>query len=100
MRVIVFLFTESVMYSTDENELRQNIKTLEEQVKYLTSLLNESEKSSARNEQQIALFKEEIRRLQRMFEREPHLQNTEYLKNIVLKVILNLKYTNLYIVVN
>lgn len=59
---------------------------LEKQVKYLTKLLNESEKNAARNEQQVALFKEEIRRLQRMFEREPHLQNTEYLKNVLLKV--------------
>ena len=75
----------------NESELRANIKSLEEQVNYLTRILNESEKNAARSEQQVAFLKEEIRRLQRVFDREPHLRNTEYLKNVLMKVYNQLR---------
>lgn len=61
-------------------------KSLEQRVSHLTDLLNESEKNAARNEQQVTFLKNEIRRLQRMVEREPHLQNAEYIKNVIFKV--------------
>ncbi len=79
-------FPESIKLIGNEEELRQIIKSLEQQVKYLTSILNETEKNCARHEQQVAFLKEEIRRFERMFEREPHLQNTEYVKNVLFKV--------------
>lgn len=78
--------TESRIFDLNETELRKHVESLEQQVKYLTSILNESEKNSARSEQQVTFLKDEIRRLERMFEREPHLQNTEYVKNVLFKV--------------
>lgn len=77
---------ESRTFDLNESELRKHVESLEQQVKYLTSILNESEKNSARSEQQVTFLKDEIRRLERMFEREPHLQNTEYVKNVLFKV--------------
>lgn len=79
-------YTESRTFDLNEPELRKHVESLEQQVKYLTSILNESEKNSARSEQQVTFLKDEIRRLERMFEREPHLQNTEYVKNVLFKV--------------
>lgn len=36
--------------------------------------------------EQVKVLKEEVRRLDRNQEREKHLANMEYLKNIILKV--------------
>lgn len=55
-------------------------------VKHLTTLLAESEQDTARLTQQNAALKEELRRQERSAEREQHLHNLEYLKNVVFKV--------------
>ncbi|RZF48779.1 hypothetical protein LSTR_LSTR008128 [Laodelphax striatellus] len=54
-------------------------------VKHLAALLSEAEKDSALMEEQNTMLKEEIRRLQRCIERQPHAHNVEYLKNVVFK---------------
>lgn len=59
----------------------------ENRVTHLTSLLSESEKDLARMEQLNEMLKEEIRRQQRNVDREEHIQNSEYLKNIIIKFI-------------
>lgn len=50
-------------------------------------LLNESETTNARLIEQAKLLKEVIRRMELDRERETHVANTEYLKNVVMKVI-------------
>lgn len=54
-------------------------------------MLREAEKESARNSQQNAVLKEEVRRLERCLERQPLVANAEYLKNVVFKVYLTEK---------
>ena len=49
-------------------------------------MLAESESAQARMSEQAGLLKEEIRRLERNQERQPHAANAEYLKNVLLKV--------------
>ncbi len=51
-------------------------------------LLAESETSVERLMEQAKVLKEEVRRQERNQEREKHLANLEYLKNIVMKVYL------------
>ena len=48
-------------------------------------LLNESELNNVRLTEQIALLKDEIRRIERNVDRAESLSNLEYLKNIILK---------------
>ena len=59
----------------------------ENRVQHLTTLLADSEKDLARMQQMNDMLKEEVRRQQRNFDREEHIQNSEYLKNIVIKFI-------------
>lgn len=59
----------------------------ESRVKHLTALLAENEQDLAKLTQLNELLKEEVRRQERSMEREPHVQNSEYLKNIVLKFL-------------
>lgn len=56
-------------------------------LRHLSALLSEAEQDAARKEQLINFLKKEIGRLERCIEREPHAQNTEYLKNIVFKFV-------------
>ena len=51
-------------------------------------LMNESEADVMRLTEQVKILKEEIRRLERNTERERETQNLEYLKNILIKVLL------------
>lgn len=67
-------------------DILSRLASCQSQVVHLTSLLNESENNAARHEQQTNFLKEEIRRLERAVERQPHVKNTEYLKNVILKV--------------
>lgn len=76
--------------SADEDivpKLKQQLLIYEEQIRNLEYMLHESEDSLTRNEHQVSVLKDEIRRLQRTIEREPHIKNTEYLKNIILKFL-------------
>ncbi|KRZ13974.1 GRIP and coiled-coil domain-containing protein 2 [Trichinella zimbabwensis] len=54
---------------------------------HLTELLYESESNNTRLEEQIRLLKDEIRRLNRNQEREQHIANAEYLKNVILEFV-------------
>nr|XP_018909832.1 PREDICTED: GRIP and coiled-coil domain-containing protein 2 [Bemisia tabaci] len=69
------------------DELKHDLATYQSQVQHLSALLNESEKNNARNEQLNSFLKEEIRRLERSLERQPHITNSEYLKNVIFKFI-------------
>lgn len=59
----------------------------ENRVAHLTSLLADNEKDLARMQQLNEMLKEEIRRQQRNVDREEHIKNSEYLKNIVIKFV-------------
>lgn len=67
--------------------LRGKLQKEENRVTHLTSLLSDSEKDLARMQQLNDVLKEEVRRHQRSIEREQHIQNSEYLKNIVIKFV-------------
>ncbi|XP_065215211.1 GRIP and coiled-coil domain-containing protein 2-like [Planococcus citri] len=75
--------SESNAAVEDTAELRKNIEKLESQVAYLNGILNESEKNAANSEQHVAWLKDVNKRLQKTIDRAPHLQNGEYLKNVV-----------------
>lgn len=62
------------------------LQARENQIKHLTSLLSEAEQDVAKLNQQNDLLKEEIRRQQRSEERDAHINNSEYLKNVIFKV--------------
>jgi hypothetical protein len=51
--------------------------------------MNESEADVMRLTEQVKILKDEIRRLERNTQREKETQNLEYLKNILMKVIVN-----------
>lgn len=52
----------------------------------MTTLLAEAEQDNARLTQLNDVLKEEVRRQERSAEREQHLHNSEYLKNVIFKV--------------
>lgn len=60
----------------------------EMRIQQLTSLLHESEAENAKLTQLSDALKEEIRRGARNLDREKHMENMEYMKNIILKVCL------------
>ncbi|XP_065179104.1 GRIP and coiled-coil domain-containing protein 2-like isoform X2 [Sycon ciliatum] len=61
--------------------------SLKHQVQHVTDLLNESEANSQLLTQQVAILKEEIRRLERNEARREEVANFEYLKNVVIKFL-------------
>lgn len=67
-----------------EDERKMQAK--ESQIRHLTTLLAEAEQDVAKLNQQNDLLKEEIRRQQRSEERDAHINNSEYLKNVIFKV--------------
>ena len=86
------------MLQDQVDKLQKDLSSSEVRAKHLSSLLSEAEKDSARNLHQNKVLKEEVRRLERALERQPHVANTEYLKNVVFKVIpTNIVLTNKYI---
>jgi len=83
--------------SIHDSTMADNIITKEDlikchsQINHLTSLLHESEANCERLTQLSEALKEEIRRMEREKERQGHVkENTEYLKNVILKVSLTL----------
>ncbi len=56
------------------------------QVKHMASLLSESEGENARLIELAQVLKEEIRSYRRSEERSKHIDNLEYVKNVILKV--------------
>lgn len=81
-------FNEMVKIPSPENisELLNELDRLRKHSEHTTSLLNESEAANGRLIEQSRCLKEEIRRLERNEERKSHLENTEYLKNVIVKV--------------
>lgn len=72
---------------TIRDSLHKELVRCQSQVSHLTSLLRESESNCDRLAQLSDALKEEIRRIERDKERQEHLkENTEYLKNVLLKV--------------
>ncbi|VDN01195.1 unnamed protein product [Thelazia callipaeda] len=93
---------EEVIYGESEEDAvidiwnqSESSMTLEEtvQLEHTRELLNESESNNARLLEQTKVLKEEIRKMERNKERENHLSNTEYLKDIILKFIAPEKVT-------
>lgn len=62
------------------------INTAEMRISQLTTLLHESEAENAKLTQLTDALKEEIRRSARNEDREKHMENMEYMKNVILKV--------------
>ncbi|EPB76742.1 GRIP domain protein [Ancylostoma ceylanicum] len=67
--------------------LVEEIERLNKNLQHARELLNETEATNATLVDQSRLLKEEIRRLQRNEERLNHVENTEYLKNIIVKFL-------------
>lgn len=77
-------------YSSPSEILEQTKAKLakeESRVSHLTGLLADSEKDLAKMQQMNDMLKEEVRRQQRNFDREEHIKNSEYLKNVVVKFV-------------
>ncbi len=55
----------------------------------MASLLSESEAENARLIELAQVLKEEIRSYRRSEERSKHIENLEYVKNVILKVPFN-----------
>lgn len=68
------------------DECSESLAIAEKRCSHLASLLAESEANEARLSQLADALKEEIRRTERAEERQKHIENLEYLKNVVLKV--------------
>ncbi|XP_053679399.1 GRIP and coiled-coil domain-containing protein 2 [Anopheles nili] len=66
---------------------KEQLTKQESRVRHLTALLAEAEQDLAKLTQLNELLKEEVRRQQRSIEREAHVHNSEYLKNVIFKFI-------------
>lgn len=79
-------YDESSMGNAANAEDEKILQAKETQIKHLSSLLSEAEQDVAKLNQQNDLLKEEIRRQERSEERDAHIHNSEYLKNVIFKV--------------
>ncbi|XP_069938948.1 GRIP and coiled-coil domain-containing protein 2-like isoform X2 [Cherax quadricarinatus] len=68
--------------------LEAKLSAGEMRIQQLTTLLHESEAENAKLTQLSDALKEEIRRSVRNEVREKHMENTEYMKNVILKFLL------------
>merc|ERR1719278_1479246 len=59
----------------------------EKQISHMAALLAESEAQNTRLEKLTEVLKEEIRTYQRSEERHKHIENLEYVKNVILKFL-------------
>ncbi|KRG00826.1 GRIP and coiled-coil domain-containing protein 2 isoform X1 [Drosophila mojavensis] len=66
---------------------KERLSIQESRVRHLTTLLAENEQDLAKLTQMNDMLKEELRRQERSEEREQHMHNSEYLKNVFLKFI-------------
>lgn len=80
--------SESEPISIDK--YNESLAIVEKRCNHLAALLAESEANEARLSQLTDALKEEIRRSERAEERQKHIENLEYLKNVVLKVCYNI----------
>jgi hypothetical protein len=81
---ISFENTEFERQRIEEEELNKTKSRLIDTIE----LLNESELNNERLNEQVALLKDEIRRIERNMERTESISNLEYLKNIILKFFI------------
>ncbi|XP_055639389.1 GRIP and coiled-coil domain-containing protein 2 [Toxorhynchites rutilus septentrionalis] len=68
-------------------QTKDQLLKYESQIRQVTALLAEAERDSAKLTQLNELLKEEVRRQERSIEREKHIQNSEYLKNVIFKFL-------------
>uniref|UniRef100_A0A182K560 GRIP domain-containing protein n=1 Tax=Anopheles christyi TaxID=43041 RepID=A0A182K560_9DIPT len=66
---------------------KEQLSKQESRVRHLTAVLAEAEQDLAKLTQLNELLKEEVRRQQRSIEREAHVHNSEYLKNVIFKFV-------------
>ena len=59
----------------------------EKQISHMAALLAESEAQNSRLDKLTEVLKEEIRTYQRSEERHKHIENLEYVKNVILKFL-------------
>ena len=71
------------------NDIENRMLATERRLVHMASLLSESEAENARLTQLANVLKEEIRSYQRSEERIKHIENLEYVKNVILKVLYN-----------
>lgn len=81
------------MLQLELNTTKERLQKQESRVRHLTSLLAENEQDLAKLTQMNDMLKEELRRQERSAEREQHLHNSEYVKNVIMKV----RYTNYFV---
>ncbi|XP_023673309.2 GRIP and coiled-coil domain-containing protein 2 isoform X2 [Paramormyrops kingsleyae] len=70
-----------------KEELTQKLNTATRSLEHVNGLLHETEATNAVLMEQIALLKNEVRRLERNQEREKSVASLEYLKNVLLQFI-------------
>ncbi|CAI4229342.1 unnamed protein product [Auanema sp. JU1783] len=68
-------------------QLMEELENLRKHAQHTRELLSESETANGRLIEQSRFLKEEIRRLERNDERKEHLENMEYLKNVIIKFL-------------
>uniref|UniRef100_A0A182T179 GRIP domain-containing protein n=1 Tax=Anopheles maculatus TaxID=74869 RepID=A0A182T179_9DIPT len=74
--------------SVELQATKEQLTKQESRVRHLTAVLAEAEQDLAKLTQLNELLKEEVRRQQRSIEREAHVHNSEYLKNVIFKVLI------------
>lgn len=77
---------ESLSGCKNTVELESRVTAGERRIAHLALLLSEAEAENARLNELSNVLKEEIRSYQRSEERSKHIENLEYVKNIILKV--------------
>jgi uncharacterized phage infection (PIP) family protein YhgE len=78
----------ATLYSASRtSSVCEDWEVLDRQLRHTRDLLNETEEINVKLMEQVRVLKEEIRRLERSHEREQHLTNNEYFKNVMLKFL-------------
>ena len=85
-QLIFFFFVDNV---SDELRSSSTSRTggVERQLGHMAALLSESEAQNTRLEKLTEVLKEEIRTYQRSEERHKHIENLEYVKNVIMKFL-------------
>ncbi|XP_037948584.1 GRIP and coiled-coil domain-containing protein 2 [Teleopsis dalmanni] len=66
---------------------KERLQMQDTRIRHLTALLAENEQDLAKLSQMNDMLKEELRRQERSVEREAHMHNSEYLKNVIIKFL-------------
>lgn len=77
---------EKSMSTLDVEAAKEKLAVQQSRVTHLAALLAEAECDVARLTQLNDVLKEEVRRQERSTEREMHMHNLEYMKNVIFKV--------------